>query len=156
MERTFSIATLLLVIAILAVALASIRAAAVRTLEGQSRAIATPIAIGALAGGAVGCVLAFGYRGSRPFWHPKSWPRIVAGTLGGIVLGGGAGAQATAAVSWWIIVLMPPLIVGMTALVVTNRRRQSAIDEARIAVRRSIAAEESLTREGSALADEPL
>jgi hypothetical protein len=123
MSRSFSLTTLLLMMAIVAVWLASIRPAIVQVVNGGVGAVAgspEPIGmliVGALAGTVFGVGLAV--------WNRNGWLRSLAAVVGGTCLGLAAGAQMSLPVSWLVVGIGPAIIVAMVALVMANRRRQA-------------------------------
>lgn len=163
MRRTFSLATLLLVMAIAAVALASIRALLVRVWSGESQALAVPMVAGAMAGATFGLALAVWNRGSWRIGNFHGWPWTIANAVGGLGLGAAVGAQTTARVEWSVIVLAPFIVIGAAVLVAINRRRQFRLAALRPTLRSAIEPREqheSPQRSNAAdqpvLADEPL
>lgn len=117
MARSYSIAALLTVMAIVAVALASIRNAMILGPLGADAAIA-PVT-GTIAGGIWGLGLGI--------WNRDHWgaPWIVAGLVAGMGLGLAAGAHVTVAQSW-NSVIAAPLLVIVAAVIVTAWRYASA------------------------------
>jgi hypothetical protein len=124
MGRTFSLATLLLVTAIVAAAVASIRSVPARIDAGQPEQLLIPLVAGTVAGGIFGIALALWQRDVRSFYRWRSWPGAIAAVLGGFLLGAAAGAHMTTRVDWWVIALVPPLVIGGAVVVAANRRRQ--------------------------------
>ena len=124
MERSFSIATLLLAMAIGAVGLASLRALWTRAENGDmARPDAmTMIIAGAVAGLIFGTVLA-GWNRPSPVHRLGNVLRMGLGACCGCFLGAAAGAQFSATVPWYVLVMLPVAIIGSTALVVASRRR---------------------------------
>ena len=137
-RRTFSLATLLLVMAIAAVALASIRSLLVRVWNGESEALILPMVAGAIGGALVGLALAIWNRGSWRLANLRGWPWTITSTIGGMGIGAAVGAQTTAGVDWSVIVLSPLVVIGTAALVAINRRRQIRLVASRPAVRSAI------------------
>lgn len=123
MTRSFSLAALMLVIAVAAVGLASMRTVVLRVVSGEPSDVATPMILGAIAGGVYGFALGV--------WQSGGFVRLVASVLGGLCLGLGAGAQITATVDWAVVFAAPALLVGMAVLVGANRRRSFRIREAK-------------------------
>ena len=117
MARSYSIAALLTVMAIVAVALASIRNAMILGPLGADAAIA-PVT-GTIAGGIWGLGLGI--------WNRDHWgaPWIVAGLVAGMGLGLAAGAHVTVAQSW-NSVIAAPLLVIVAAMIVTAWRYAAA------------------------------
>jgi hypothetical protein len=124
MGRTFSVATLLMATAIVAVSVASIRGLWLRVDEGASSDIMIPMEAGAAAGALFGFALAIWNR-DESLWRPKAWPKTFASTMCGYGLGAAAGAQVTAPVGWFVVVLGPAVVIGSAALVTAIRRRQA-------------------------------
>ena len=117
MERRFSLGTLLSIVAIAAVGLASIRGAFARTWTTPGDAGLIMLPFGFWTGGLFGLALAV--------WNRVGWLKGVAGTLAGFGLGTAAGAQTLATVDWPVIFLAPIVIVGMAALIARNRGRRA-------------------------------
>ncbi len=115
MTRSFSLATLMLVMAIMAIGLASVRTAAVRVVEGASIDLPRLLIAGAVAGALYGFALAI--------WQRGGFVRIGASAIGGSCLGLAAAAQTTSPVAWPVVFTAPIVLVGMAALIGTNRRR---------------------------------
>jgi hypothetical protein len=115
MTRSFSLATLMLVMAIAAIGLASVRTTAVRVAGGESSALMGPLVVGAIGGALYGFALAI--------WQRAGFIRLVAGVVGGLCIGVAAGAQATSPVGWPVVFTAPVVLVGMAALIGANRRR---------------------------------
>jgi hypothetical protein len=125
MNRSFSIATLLLIIAIAAMAMASIRGAWVRMDAVDGQGVLIPVVCGAVAGGVLGFALGL-WNTPWPFFAWKTWGRAFACDLGGIVLGAAVGAQVTAPIGWTTVVVAPLLIIALAAAVSIRRRRSAA------------------------------
>jgi hypothetical protein len=104
MARNYSIAALLTIMAIVAVALASIRNAMNMGPHGSDAAIA-PVT-GTIAGGIWGLGLAV--------WNRDHWgvPWMMAGLVAGMGLGLAAGAHVTVAHSWANVIAGPLLLVA--------------------------------------------
>jgi hypothetical protein len=117
MERRFSLGTLLAIVAVAAVGLASIRGALTRVWTMPSNEALMMLPFGLLVGGAFGLALAL--------WNGGGWLRAIVGTLAGFGLGAAAGAQTLAKVEWQVVFLAPIVVVGLAALVAGNRRRRA-------------------------------
>lgn len=124
MGRTFSIATLLLLVAVAAVGLASLRALWVRGEIGTvtNEAAMILMTAGAMAGLIFGVGLAI-WNGAGPAHRASGWLRMVGSAVCGLFLGAAAGAQFTAAVPWYGLLVLPALIIGAAALVAAGGRR---------------------------------
>ncbi len=122
MVRNFSIATLLLVTAIVAVALSGLRGAWQRANSDASGEVLVPLIVCSIAGAAFGFGLAI-WNGAVPVWKLGGWARVFGGTVCGLFLGAAAGAQATAHVDRYVLLLTPIVVVGCAALVAATRRR---------------------------------
>jgi len=126
MNRTFSIATLLLVMAIVAVALTSLREVVQRADGGGSPiGILSPVLACSVAGATFGYGLAI-WNSVTPVWMVGGWLRLFVSTVCGLFLGAAAGAQATVRVDWYVLLLTPIVIVGCAALVAATRRQRAA------------------------------
>jgi hypothetical protein len=125
MDRRFSLATLLLLIAIAAIGLASARIALIRYAENnpavplqiEPPAIALVI-MGSLVGALYGCWLSV--------WNGGGLLRLFARAVGGLCLGAAAAAQLSVQTDWIVIFLTPMILVSLTTLVAINRRRATA------------------------------
>lgn len=116
MGRSFSLATLLLLIAIAAVGLASTRTVLVRVWHGESPEIVGLVVLGAIFGAVFGFALAL--------WSRGSWLGFFGSILGGPFLGAAAGAQLSVAVDWPVIFTAPIILISTVMVVAANRRRQ--------------------------------
>jgi hypothetical protein len=119
MRRSYSLAVLLLVTAIAAMSLASLRLLWLRVDAGAPSEIAMPMLAGAIGGGAFGVALAI--------WRGAAWVWTLLALVGGLGLGAAAGAQLTAPVSWGVVVLCPLIVLAATAVVALNSRRRELI-----------------------------
>ena len=117
MGRHFSLATLMLVVAIAAIAAASSRAAVVDAWRGKSHEALELAFVGAVVGLLFGLGLAI--------WNRGSWIGTVGSLVGGICLGAAAGAQFAARVDWIVIFLAPIILIPVLLVVAANRRRKS-------------------------------
>ena len=115
MGRSYSLAVLLLVTAIVAMSLGSIRLLWLRVDAGASSDIAAPMLAGALGGAICGPALAL--------WRGADWIWVLLALVGVLGLGAAAGAQLTAPVSWGVVVLGPLIVLGAAALVMVHSRR---------------------------------
>lgn len=108
MARSYSIAALLTVMAIVAVALSSIRNAMIMGPLGSDAAIA-PVT-GTIAGGIWGLGLGI--------WNRDHWgaPWVLAGLVAGMGLGLAAGAHVTVVHSWTGVIAGPLLVVAAAVL----------------------------------------
>lgn len=108
MARSYSIAALLTVMAIVAVALSSIRNAMIMGPLGADAAIA-PVT-GTIAGGIWGLGLGI--------WNRDHWgvPWVLAGLAAGMGLGLAAGAHVTVIHNWSGVIVAPLLVVAMAAM----------------------------------------
>jgi hypothetical protein len=123
-RTSFSLATLLLMMAIAAVGLASIRAALAGAWQGEAAGLRNMnsqtvvlIAAGAVCGALFGLVLAA--------WNRKGLLVGIASFFGGLFLGAAAGAQCCVKVDWQVIFAAPFVLVSSALLVALNRRRWS-------------------------------
>lgn len=132
MGHRFSIATLMLLTAIAAIALASMRGAIVRVLaaisltdiptimsrvwNGDANELVLPIAVGAIAGLIYAVALAL--------WNKTGWVNPIVSGVGGLLLGGGAGSQMTTSVAWPVVAAAPVVLLSMVTLIAFNRRRR--------------------------------
>jgi hypothetical protein len=112
MQHKFSLATLLLMVAIAAVGFASLRSAFHNALPGHEPWM---VLLGFFAGGPVGFALAI--------WNRSDWLPGIVSTLAGFGLGAAAGAQTGLIVSWPVIFAAPFVLVGAAAIIAFNRRR---------------------------------
>ncbi len=120
MKRRFSIATLLLLMAISAVAAASVRSAIVqiRTLPNDAsyrEAAIIMVLMGPL-GALEGLILAF--------WNRSGPLRTMGCLFGGLFLGIAAGGQFVNRVDWTIIGTTPLVLLAASMLVAFSRRRR--------------------------------
>lgn len=122
-RRSFSIAALLMLIAITAVGSASIRAALGEDLPVASRLVGLARVIGAamLAGAVVGTI--FGL--ILAAWNRNDLPAAFGSAVGGFFLGAAAAAQCTVKVDWRYIFATPIVLVSVATLVAINSRRRS-------------------------------
>jgi hypothetical protein len=125
----FSLAMLLLFIAIIAVALATIRAAFDTELREETTGVAATradvlslLAPFALAGGTFAAVAAI--------WNRVRWYLWPAALGGGAFVGAAAAAQATLPVSWPVLCLGPALLVLCTVLLVPQKATPDAAQPA--------------------------
>lgn len=118
MTRSFSMATLLLLVAIAAAGSASLRGAVDRMAGGNSEALVTPIVAGGLGGFVFGIALAL--------WNRGGFLRSAAAVVGATLLGSAAGAQMIARVSWTALFVAPVILVTVIWLIAVNRRRSAA------------------------------
>lgn len=123
-RTSFSLATLLLMMAIAAVGLASIRAALAAASQSQAAGLrnmdiqtAVLIAAGAVCGALFGLVLAA--------WNRKGLLAAIASLFGGMFLGAAAAAQCCLTVDWQVIFAAPFVLVSTAIFVALNRRRWS-------------------------------
>lgn len=125
MRSRFSLATLLLLVAIAAVGVGSLRTAIVEVLSldnfSASLAARGPILAACIAGAALlgltlGVILGA--------WNHRSIPLTIAGAFGGSFLGAAAGAQCTVRAEWPVLFIAPILLIGGTLLVALNERRK--------------------------------
>jgi uncharacterized membrane protein YfcA len=123
MNRTFSIATLLLVMAIVAVALTSLRGWWQQVESGVSGDITELVLVCSVAGAVFGFGLAI-WNGASPGSTGDGWLRVLGSMACGSFLGAAAGAQATARVDRYVLLLTPVVVVGCAALVAATRRRR--------------------------------
>jgi hypothetical protein len=117
MNRSFSLATLNLFVAIAAVALASTRTALARAWSGDAREAVLVM----IAGGAAGFFVAL----AMAIWNRPGWLVSLATVAGGFFLGTAAGAQMTVQVDWPVIFAGPYLVIAAVLLIVANRRRRA-------------------------------
>jgi len=137
MRQRFSLATLMLLVAIAALGLASLRTAigTALTLDQSSQAATsfpnqgpqnpqaiyqTILAIWIVGGSCLGLLLAL----TLAAWNTRSLVWTIASCAGGVFLGGAAGAQCLVKVDWPVIFLAPVVLVGGTLLVAVNERRR--------------------------------
>lgn len=130
MGRTFSIATMLLVMAIVAVGAASMRGLWQRVEGGVTDAVLVPVVGGAVAGSIYAFILSV-WTARDPIYEPLAWPRFVVSAICGWFLGAAAGAQMTATVDGAVLALTPIVIIGSAVLVTFNQRRQSRLSAER-------------------------
>ncbi len=116
MNRSFSLATLLLLVLIAAVGSTSLRAVVLRIWSGDSQQLVTPIVAGA------GCGLLFGF--GLALWERSGVGPFFGSLLGGLCLGGAAGAQMCMPVDWTIIFVSPLLAITVVGMIAAARRRQ--------------------------------
>ena len=117
MNRSFSLATLNLLIAIAAVCFASTRTALACAWKGDSAEIVVLVIAGALVGTTFGLVLAI--------WNRPGWIVSLAAIVGGLFLGAAAGAQMCVTVEWPVLFFGPYLLVAAVLVVAANRRRRA-------------------------------
>ena len=120
MERSFSLATLNLMVAIAAVGLASCRSALAGVWNGEADLAALLMLCGGIFGMLFGAVLAI--------WNRPPWLAVAGCVLGGFFLGAVAAAQLTVKVDWPVIFFAPYVIVSAVALVALNRRRKQRVN----------------------------
>ncbi|MGD9719850.1 MAG: hypothetical protein AB7O59_01380 [Pirellulales bacterium] len=132
MGRTFSIATMLLVMAIVAVGAASLRGLWQRVEGGVNDAVLVPVVGGAVAGAVYAFILSV-WTSRDPIYEPLAWPRFVLCTICGWFLGTAAGAQMTATVDGAVLALTPLVVIGSAAVVAFNQRRQARLTADRAA-----------------------
>jgi hypothetical protein len=127
MRSRFSLATLLLLVAIAAVGVGSLRTAIIKllsfddlsaTLAARGPVLAACIVGGGLLGLVFGTILGN--------WNHRGIPLSIASTLGGSFLGAAAGAQCTVRTEWPVLFIAPILLIGGTLLVALNERRKRA------------------------------
>lgn len=116
MGRHFSLATLMLVVAIAAIAAASSRAAVVDAWRGTSHEALALAVLGAGAGSFFGLCLGI--------WNRGTWIGFVGTLIGGSCLGAAAGAQFATRVDWLVIFMAPVILLPVLLLVANNRRRK--------------------------------
>jgi hypothetical protein len=122
-RSTYSLATVFLVVAIVAIAAASLRGLWVRvTAAGASQELLYPAIVCAIDGMLFATVLAFWSR-TGSIWDGRNLVRLIVYPVAGLFLGAAAGAQSMAEVSWGAMVLTPPIVVAVAALVAFNRRK---------------------------------
>lgn len=114
MQHRFSLATLLLMVAIAAVGLASVRDAFQNSLPGREPWM---VMFGFWAGGPVGLALAI--------WNRSGAVLGIVCTLAGFGLGAAAGAQTGVTVSWPTVFVAPILLIGTAAVIAFNRHRRT-------------------------------
>jgi tetrahydromethanopterin S-methyltransferase subunit C len=119
MGRSFSLATLNLAMAIVAVALASTRIAMSRGWTAGAESIGILQVSGGLCGLMLGIVLAIWNRPGQM----RSWGLI----FGGFVLGALTAAQLTVKVDWPVIFATPIILIATVFVVAANRRRRRSI-----------------------------
>jgi hypothetical protein len=115
MGQRFSLATLLLLVAIAAIALASTRSALAGAWNGSAPGIAGLLTAGAAAGAVFGLLLAI--------WSGAGFLRLSGGIFGGASVGAAAGAQLSVTVDW-IVIFTAPIILVSTIMVIAANRRQ--------------------------------
>lgn len=125
MRSRFSLATMLLLVAIAAVGVGSLRTAIVEllALDNVSAALAArgPVLAACIAGaGLLGLVLGI----ILGAWNHRSISLSIASALGGCFLGAAAGAQCTVRSEWPVLFVAPIVLVGGTLLVALNERRK--------------------------------
>jgi hypothetical protein len=118
MGRSFSLATLNLAMAIVAVALASTRIALNRGWTAGADSIGLLQICGGLCGLILGIVLALWNRPGQM----RAWGLI----FGGFVLGALTAAQLTVKVDWPVIFATPIILIATVFVVAANRRRRIA------------------------------
>jgi hypothetical protein len=118
MGRHFSLATLLLLMAIAAVAMASTRTALAGMWRGQSPGVVGLVVLGGLFG------LAFGI--GFALWNRGNWYGILGSIVGGPCLGAAAGVQLGVGVEWPVIFAAPFILIVTLLVVAANRRRRLA------------------------------
>jgi len=116
MGRHFSLATLMLAVAIAAIAAASSRAAVVDAWRGNSREALELAFVGAAVGLLFGLCLAI--------WNRGSCIGFVGSLVGGVCLGAAAGAQFASRVDWIVIFMAPVILIPLLLVVAANRRRK--------------------------------
>jgi len=116
MGHRFSIATLFLLTAIAALALASMRMTMVRVWSGETNDLEWPMAVGAIAG--------MMYAVGLAIWNRTGWAQPVISGVGGLLLGGAAGAQMTSPVAWPVVFAAPVVVVSIVTVIAFNRRRR--------------------------------
>lgn len=125
MRSRFSLATLLLLVAVAAVGVGSLRTAIVEVLalDDASAALAAqgPVLAVCLA---VGSLLGLLYGAALAAWNHRGALNSLAGALGGAFLGAAAGAQCTVRTDWPALFVAPILLIGGTLLVALNERRK--------------------------------
>jgi hypothetical protein len=125
MRSRFSLATLLLLVAIAAVGVGSLRTAIVElfALDDLTAALAArgPVLAACIIGGGLLGLMFGTILGS---WNHRGIPLSVASALGGCFLGAAAGAQCTVRTEWPVLFIAPILLIGGTLLVALNERRK--------------------------------
>jgi hypothetical protein len=125
MNRRFSLATLLLLIAIVAIGLASARTALLRYVE-NNPAVPLQIAPPAIALVIMGAMVGLVYGCWLSIWNHGGALSLIAKVVGGPFLGAAAAAQLSVQTDWIVIFLTPIILVSLTTLVAFNRRRATA------------------------------
>jgi hypothetical protein len=116
MRQRFSLATLLLLTAIAAIAMASTRSALVGALRGSAPGIAGLLVAGAAAGAVFGLLVAI--------WSGAGFLGLSGGTFGGACVGAAAAAQLSDTVDWIVIFTAPIILVSTIMVIASNRRRR--------------------------------
>jgi hypothetical protein len=114
MGRTFSLATLLLLMAIAAIGLASTRTVLAGVWRGQAPEVAGLMFAGAIFGALFGLGFAL--------WNRSKWVGFLGCIIGGPCLGAAAGAQLSVAVDWPVIFTTPIILISTLMVVIANRR----------------------------------
>jgi hypothetical protein len=127
MPGRFSWATLLLLLAIAAVGVGSLRTAIVELpfSEDAAEAVALrwPVWAASIVGGGL---LGMAFGAILGSWNQRGLVRHAAGVVGGSFLGAAAGAQCTVRSEWPVLFVAPMLLIGGTLLVALNERRRRA------------------------------
>ncbi len=122
-RNTYSLATVFLVVAIVAIAAASLRGLWVRAINGGPQELLYPAIACAFDGVLFATVFVFWSR-TGSIWDERNLVRLIVYPVAGFFLGAAAGAQSTAQVSWGALMLTPPVVVAVAALVAFNRRKR--------------------------------
>jgi hypothetical protein len=115
MNRSFSLTTLLLLVTLSAIGLASVRTAIARTWHAPNGATVGLMVAAGIGGALFGLVLSA--------WNRNGWPADVGSMVGGFYLGVTAGAQLTNPVDWQLLCAVPIVLISTAMLVAATRRR---------------------------------
>jgi hypothetical protein len=116
MERSFSLATLNLMVAIAAVGLACCRSALASDWKVPPQLVVGLMLLGGIFGMIFGLILAV--------WNRPGWLAMVGCVLGGFFLGFAAAGQLAVKVDWPVIFATPYVMISAVALLALNHRRK--------------------------------